>query len=187
MRNKFLFILLACIVLFSCTRRSGPNSRASNSYYRITKDITEDISVPKDSESDIDYYVTVVKVVDGDTFDGLTQDDIEIRFRIHGIDAPEIKQDFSVKTKEKLSNLIFGKRVGIKVQKKRDGYGRPVVLVSTSECDDVGAELLRSGMAWHSKKYDDSEFYDKLEKEARRNKIGLWSINNPTPPWEYRN
>ena len=36
-----------------------------------------------------DYQVRVVSITDGDTFRGLTKDKKEIRFRIHGIDAPE--------------------------------------------------------------------------------------------------
>lgn len=186
MRKTYIIILLACTIIFSCTRRSGPNSTSKNIYQEINTDIKDNNSIPNNSKSDIDYYVTVVKVVDGDTFDGLTQDNIEIRFRMQGIDAPEKKQDFSVKSKDKLSELIFGKSVGIKIHKKRDGYGRPVVYVNTHECEDVGAEMLRAGLAWHSKKYDDSDYYDYLENEARTNKRGLWSDNTPTPPWEYR-
>ncbi|MBF6597964.1 MAG: thermonuclease family protein [Fermentimonas sp.] len=178
MKNNFLLILLSCIFLISCTRKSGPNAAPSDTYYRIEK---------KNSKSDVDYYITVVKVVDGDTFDAVTQDGIEIRYRIHGIDAPERKQDYTTKSKDKLSELIFGKSVGIKVQKKRDGYGRPIVYVRTAEYNDVGAEMLRSGLAWHSKKYDNSELYDELEKEARRDRRGMWDANNPIPPWEYRN
>lgn len=133
-----------------------------------------------------DYYIKVVGVSDGDTFDGLTQDKIEIRFRIYGIDAPEKKQAFGTKSKQYLSDLIHGKKVGIRVQKKRDGYGRPVVWVYTPEGKDVGAEMLKAGMAWHFKGYDRSEEYANLEKSARGNKIGLWSDKNPVAPWDFR-
>ena len=177
MRNNFLLLFLTLIFLISCTRKSGPNSKLSNTYHGIEQNNTK---------SDVDYYVAVVKVVDGDTFDGQTQDNIEIRFRLQGIDAPERKQDFSSKSKDKLSELIFGKSVGIKVHKKRDGYGRPIVYVTTDEYNDVGAEMLRSGLAWHAKKYDDSDLYNELERAARRNRKGLWSTDNPMPPWEYR-
>lgn len=186
MRNKLILILLACTTFTSCTRNSGPSSTSKYTSQGVDKDIKGEVSAPKKSKAAIDYYVTVVNVVDGDTFDAVTQDRIEIRFRLHGIDAPERKQDFSAKSKDKLSELIFGKKVGIKVYNKRDGYGRPVVYVITDECADVGAEMLRTGLAWHSKKYDDSELYDELEIEARKKKRGLWSVNNPIPPWEYR-
>lgn len=133
-----------------------------------------------------DYYVQVIGVIDGDTFDGLTQDKIEIRFRIFGIDAPEKKQSFSDKSKKYLSSLIYGKKVGIKVQKKRDGYGRPIVWVYTSEGRDVGAEMLKAGMAWHFTEYDKSQEYATLKNGARESRTGLWSDKNPIAPWDFR-
>lgn len=133
-----------------------------------------------------DYYVEVVGVSDGDTFTGLTRDKIEIRFRIFGIDAPEKRQAFSNKSKQTLSDLIDGKKVGIKVQKKNDGYGRPVVWVYTPDGRDVSAEMLKAGMAWHFKKYDDSADYAELERVAKAEGMGLWHDKDPIAPWDYR-
>ena len=139
-----------------------------------------------DVDSQYDYYIQVIGISDGDTFTGLTQDKIEIRFRIFGIDAPEKKQPFSDKSKQYLSDLIYGKRVGIVVQKKNDGYGRPVVWVYTPDEKDVSAEMLKAGMAWHYKQYDKSKEYSEFENTARNSKIGLWSENNPVAPWDFR-
>ena len=132
------------------------------------------------------YYVQVVGISDGDTFKGLTKDNKEIRFRIYGIDAPERKQAFYNNSKQHLSDLIYEKMVGIIVQRERDRYGRPIVWVYTPEGKDVSAEMLKSGMAWHYKEYDDSEIYEKLEKSARINKVGLWGDKKPIAPWVYR-
>ena len=118
------------------------------------------------SRGQYDYYVQVVGITDGDTFNGLTQDKIEIRFRIFGIDAPEKNQAFSNRSKQYLSNLIYNKRVGIKVQKKNDVYGIPVVWVYTPDGRDGSAEMLKAGMAWHFKKYDNSEIYAELKQTA---------------------
>lgn len=142
-------------------------------------------NIPEPSRQ-YDYTVMVVGIVDGDTFKGLTDDNVEIRYRIHGIDAPERYQPFSEKSKQYLSDLIFNKNVGIIVQKERDIYGRPVVWVYTPEGKDVSAELIKAGMAWHSKAYSDDEHYANLEIEARGNNIGLWSDPNPIAPWEFR-
>ena len=138
------------------------------------------------SRGQYDYSVLVVGITDGDTFKGLTQDKKEIRFRIYGIDAPERKQAFSNRSKQYLSDLICDKRVGIKVQKKSDGYGRPVVWVYTPDGKDVSAEMIRAGMAWHFKRYDDSESYSGLEQSARNKQIGLWQDKNPIAPWDFR-
>lgn len=140
----------------------------------------------KVKSNDIDYYVAVVSVSDGDTFRGVSEDGTETRFRMQGIDAPETGQAFSKRSKAKLSSLILGKRVGIRVHKKKDGFGRPVVWVETPNGLDAGEEMLKSGMAWHFKNYDNAENYNKLEQEARNNRVGLWKDSNPTAPWEYR-
>ncbi|HHU96986.1 MAG: thermonuclease family protein [Bacteroidota bacterium] len=135
---------------------------------------------------DCDYFVEVIAVSDGDTFTGITEDKEKVRFRIQGIDAPELSQAFSRKSKDYLATLIHGKRVCIKVQKERDGFGRPVVYIFTPDNLDVGAEMIKAGMAWHFKKYDDSDYYAKLEEEAREKKVGLWGDLHPVAPWVYR-
>ena len=46
-------------------------------------------------------------------------------------------------------------------------------------------------MAWHYKKYQreqssaDRVIYSDAEREARRQKIGLWQDPHPVPPWDY--
>ncbi len=136
--------------------------------------------------ADSDYFVEVIAVSDGDTFTGRTENNEEVRFRIQGIDAPELSQPFSRKSKNYLSNLIHGKRVRIQVQRAEDGFGRPVVYAFTPDNLDVGAEMIKAGMAWHFKKYDNSDYYAKLEKEAREGKVGLWRDLHPVAPWLYR-
>ena len=133
-----------------------------------------------------DYYVTAVKIVDGDTFIGLTKDRKEVQFRLQGIDSPEKNQPFSGKSKEKLAELIAGKLVGIKVKKESDGYGRLIVWAFTPDGNDVSAEMLKAGLAWHFKKYDNSTLYSQLENKARKNRTGIWIEANPISPWEFR-
>lgn len=108
------------------------------------------------------------------------------RYRIHGIDAPEKKQPFNQKSKQYLSDLIYGKTVGIIVEKERDKYGRPVVWVYTPDGKDVSAEMIKAGMAWHYKEYSDNEKYALLEIEAQNNRIGLCSDPSPVMPSELR-
>lgn len=169
MKRAAYSVLIIFLLLTSCERKSG------------RKDY---VSVQQ--EQTYDYYVQIEGITDGDTFDGLTRDKIEVRFRIYGIDAPEKKQAFNDNSKKYLSDLIYGKKVGINVQKKRDGYGRPVVWVYTPDGKDAGAEMLKAGMAWHFKKYDKSKEYADLENSARKNKTGLWSDKSPIAPWNFR-
>ena len=172
--KKLIPILIILILLSSCERKSG------------RKNLQGKVSEKCICETQFcDYCVQVVGITDGDTFKGLTKENEEIKYRIYGIDAPEKKQAFGTKSKEYLSNLIFGKTVGIKVDSK-DRYGRLIVWVITPDGKDVSAEMIKAGMAWHYKQYDDTELYETLETEAKGNHTGLWLDNESIAPWEFR-
>lgn len=132
--------------------------------------------------------VKVVGIVDGDTFDGIPMLDGKntIRYRLACVDTPERGQPFSKKAKQKLGDLIFGQIVRIRIEKKKDQYKRPIVWVINEKNQDVQAELLKSGMAWHFKKYNQDVYYSNLEIEARKNRVGLWQDEEPMAPWLWR-
>jgi micrococcal nuclease len=177
MNSRLIYVSIIFLIsafIFSCERKSGRG--------KVQKS-TADACVCENYPCD--YCVIVVGITDGDTFKGLTNDKEEIKFRLHGIDAPERNQAFGSKSKQTLSDLIFNKTVGIKVQSK-DRYGRFVVWVFTPDGKDVSAEMLKAGMAWHFKRYDNSELYEKLENEAKMKRIGLWADGKSVAPWEYR-
>lgn len=185
--HKYSFILLILIVLFtSCDNASQGRKYGNNSPFK-----TEEIATKKHKKESLhfkkgeEYSVKVVGISDGDTFTGLTNDNQQVKCRIYGIDAPEKKQAFGNVSKQTLSDLIFGKQVHIKIQNK-DRWQRAIVWVYTSDKKDISAEMLKSGMAWHYKKYDNTEEYAELENEARQNRIGLWQDNEPIPPWNFR-
>jgi micrococcal nuclease len=125
----------------------------------------------------------VVSIADGDTFT-LLSNNKQIKIRLHGIDCPEKSQDFGNVAKQFLSNLIFGKIVSVK-EMDTDRYGRTIGMV-TIDNKNVNEELLKAGLAWHYKHYDQNPAWMKLEDDARREKKGLWLHPNPIPPWDYR-
>ena len=131
------------------------------------------------------FQVKVVRISDGDTFVGVNRDNLQLKFRIWGIDAPEKGQAFGTKSKEYLSSLIYGKTITVDVQ-KTDGWGRFLAYVYTPDNKDVSLEMIKAGFAWHFEKYDDSSEYEKAEKEAREKKRGLWVDSKPIAPWDYR-
>lgn len=172
--KQLLALFLTITFLFSCGNPSNTNSSEQKNNSRPVCD------------SDLYHYcVKVVSISDGDTFRGLTKENEEIKFRIYGIDAPEKHQAFGNRSKQYFAELIYGKMVGIKVQ-STDYFGREVVWVYTPDGKDVSAEMLKAGMAWHFKKYDKSEEYALLEKEARLNGVGLWADKKHIAPWEFR-
>lgn len=131
------------------------------------------------------FQVKVVKISDGDTFTAINRDNLQLKFRVWGIDAPEKKQAFGTKSKEHLSSLIFGKTITVDVQ-KQDGWGRYIAYVFTPDNKDVGTEMLTAGMAWQFIEYDQSEKYRAAELQARKSKKGLWSDSHRIAPWEFR-
>lgn len=132
----------------------------------------------------------VVAVTDGDTITVIGADGVR-RVRIAGIDAPEIGQDFGVKAKRNLSALLNGQTVTV-FGSKNDDYGRVVGKV-VLDGRDVGLELIKSGFAWHFKRYEqeqsepDRKAYSEAESLARLYALELWSLSNPIAPWDYRN
>lgn len=125
----------------------------------------------------------VVGVSDGDTITVLV-DKKPIKIRLEGIDAPESKQSFGNRSKQALSDLVFGKVVIVK-KTGEDRYGRSLGFVSRDGID-INATMLQEGWAWHYKKYNrDSRLAD-LELQARAAKRGLWSESNPLAPWDFR-
>ena len=184
---KYSIIFLVVVLsLCSCENASQSRKHSNNSSAQ-----TEQITTKKQKAESLQfkkgeaYLVNVVSIADGDTFTGLTTDNKQVKCRIYGIDAPEKKQAFGNRSKQTLSALIFGNQVHIKIQNK-DRYRRAVVWVFTVEGKDVSAEMLKTGMAWHFKKYSKDAEYDELENAARQQKVGLWADKNPVPPWEYR-
>jgi len=126
----------------------------------------------------------VVGLADGDSFVMLYKNK-EVRVRMHGIDAPEKGQDFSRKSKQYLSRLIYNKDVRVDVV-DIDRYGRVVgeVYVDTLH---VNQEMVRKGLAWHYEYYaPDDEELARLQDSARKRKLGLWQFPEPMPPWKWR-
>ncbi len=127
----------------------------------------------------------VVGVSDGDTITVLDElDKGRFRIRLFGIDCPEKSQDFGQVAKKHLSSLIFGKRVFIRYR-EIDRYGRVVGKVLLDGMD-INLEMLKAGLAWHYKRYDNTPEYAEAEKRAKEKRIGLWQQPNPIPPWNFR-
>jgi hypothetical protein len=112
------------------------------------------------------------------------------RIRLQGIDAPESSQAFGTRSKQHLSDLVFGRQVTVEYDKK-DRYGRTLGKVIAGG-QDACLEQIRAGMAWHYKYYEneqspeDRRAYAQAEVEARAAERGLWVDPSPIPPWDFR-
>lgn len=128
----------------------------------------------------------VVGITDGDTFTLLTPDLQQVKVRVAEIDAPERGQPYATRSRQQLASLLFQKDVTVPIQVV-DRYKRPVGRPMVGDVD-VAAEMIRSGAAWVYRSYsDDAELYA-LERTAKAERRGLWSLPEfeRVSPWNYR-
>ena len=93
---------------------------------------------------------------------------------------------FSLLAKHAFADLAFGKEVMLQTHGK-DKYGRTHADVLLLDGTNVNHTLVEDGWCWWYRKYapGDTEL-ERLEKEAREAKKGLWVDPAPIPPWVYR-
>lgn len=125
-----------------------------------------------------------VRIIDGDTFDLLAGTTTH-RIRLAGIDAPEKKQEFSSASKQFLGQLCNGQVLTVVVT-DTDRNKRKIAEVYTEQKLWINKEMISKGMAWHFKKYSSNKELANAELFARKKKIGLWSLENPVAPWDWR-
>ena len=142
-----------------------------------TENIEDNINIFKDS------LYKVIGVGDGDTYDILVNK-TKVRLRMNAIDAPERGMPYYQVSKKHLSELIFKKMIKVEVI-ETDRYDRKIVNTYLDTLD-ISAEMLKSGMAWHYKKYNQNKTYAQFEIDAKSNKRGLWQDKLPMAPWEIR-
>ena len=123
----------------------------------------------------------VVSIHDGDTITVL-QGKQQIKVRLFGIDAPELKQPYGKKSKQFLANLIAGQMVEVE-ENGKDRYKRTIGTVYLGGTD-INAQMVENGYAWAYRKF--SKKYTPQESKAKKQGLGLWRDKEPIPPWEWR-
>ena len=123
----------------------------------------------------------VVSIHDGDTITVL-QDKRQIKVRLFGIDAPELKQPYGKKSKQFLANLIAGEVVEVD-ENGKDRYKRTIGTIYLNGAD-INAQMVENGYAWAYRKF--SKKYTAQESKAKKQGLGLWRDKEPTPPWVFR-
>jgi len=126
----------------------------------------------------------VVGVMDGDTITvhvGLEQR----RVRLAGVDAPEKGQAFGQRSKQALSQMIFGREVTV-VSTGRDRYERTLGIVRLMDGSSANERLVENGWAWHYTRYSNDRRLSALESRARAARRGLWADPRPVAPWDFR-
>ena len=96
-----------------------------------------------------------------------------VKLRIDGVDAPESCQPGGMASRDELIRLVLRKQVQV-TDLGQDSYGRQLGRLSVDGVD-VGAELVRSGMAWAYRFRTGRGPYAALQREAQKGKKGVFS------------
>ncbi|MBC8120903.1 MAG: thermonuclease family protein, partial [Gemmatimonadaceae bacterium] len=133
--------------------------------------------------------LTIISVGDGDTV-RVAVEGRPVTVRLACIDAPETAQEYGKDASIALKMLLpQGTKVTID-RKATDRYGRTVAELNAAD-KNVSLEMVRLGAAWVYEQYLDAcpltaAVLREAERNARTQKAGLWKMENPTPPWEFR-
>jgi micrococcal nuclease len=132
-------------------------------------------------------WVTVYKVVDGDTFWGRSAEGNEIKVRLTGIDAPESRksgqkevQYFGKEASAYVRQLISGKQVKLVYDvRKTDRYNRTLAYVYLEDGTFLNAHLVEQGYAilmTIPPNVRHANLFVRLQEEARESGRGLWGV-----------
>jgi micrococcal nuclease len=127
----------------------------------------------------------VTRVKDGDTFVVVDSLQKEHTIRLQGVDCPEKKQAYGSEATEFTTKAILGKTIVVKVV-NIDKYYREVAWITYDKKYNLSRELLKVGLAWHYREYDNSKYLRQLENKAKKLKVGLWIDINPIYPSIWR-
>jgi endonuclease YncB( thermonuclease family) len=137
----------------------------------------------------------VVSIPDGDTISVMPDKGEKIRVRFLGIDTPESKQLHGPESQKTLERMIraAGSRVELQYRDK-DHYGRVVAFVFANG-KNLNYEQVKNGSAWYYRQYEKSlkavdpsapAKFAEAERNAKKQRLGLWKDANPQEPWEWR-
>jgi endonuclease YncB( thermonuclease family) len=132
---------------------------------------------------------TVVEIHDGDTITIICLKR-PLQVRLMGIDAPDKEQPYAEASRQHLSDLILNQFVVVEYS----GLGTHALIVGRVflKETDVGAQMIRDGVAWYDRPYDtiltesQRQMYAACELAARAEHRGIWQDQNPVSPWEFK-
>lgn len=120
-----------------------------------------------------------VRAADGDTLTVQTDRHGLVTVRLAGVDAPERDMRYAEEATRFLKAFVQSASLSLDCH-SMDRYGRHVCEVRKGQ-QDLGAELIAAGLAWHFKRYASEQssthrdLYAKLETAARTKRLGLWA------------
>jgi len=174
--RRLLLLLVVLAALAGCgqsSSRPDPPSPAASAPAPTTRPgPSSEIAAPGDG-------AVVVEVVDGDTVVVSVERERE-RLRLVGINAPERGECLADEAARRLRDRVDGREVALVTDRSaRDRYGRLLRYVEV-DGTDVGAELVRAGLALARRYTPDTaraDEYERLQTEAQTAGVGMWAAD----------
>lgn len=143
----------------------------------------------------IEIQYVVLNCHDGDTCQVKSPDNLKLKIRLIGIDAPEVanrknkeSQPMGEDSKKFINQTIKGKTVTLK-NYATDPFGRALAEIFFNK-DNINLKMVEMGLAEVYQGKMVKEFnlspYLTAEQNAKNKKIGIWSLKNYQSPKEYR-
>jgi endonuclease YncB( thermonuclease family) len=128
----------------------------------------------------------------GDILTISTNDNRNIEIRLLGIDCPEQGQPFAGEAEELVKRLLQANGYNITVlEETRESDGRVLATVVLHDGTTLNDRLLVAGLAWYYEQNCNDAItcngLRRLESTARDLRRGLWSQEQPVPPWQWTN
>lgn len=119
--------------------------------------------------------------------DGDTISVNNIRYRLYGIDAPEITQEYGRKAKQYIIRYhLHIKRISLL---GKDSYGRILGIFYLNDGSTLQEKLLEEGLAILYSQYCKEKIcssWQQIESRAKEHSQGIWSLDDFISPAEYR-
>jgi len=131
----------------------------------------------------------VKKTHDGDSITVVNESGTQIRIRLYGVDAPEIKQPYGYQARRRMAKLAGRKTLDIEPM-DTDRYGRTVAIVRFRDGVMLNEVMVAEGLAWVYDEYCHSpelcQHLRELQDQARQERRGLWIDDAPQRPSDWR-
>jgi endonuclease YncB( thermonuclease family) len=125
----------------------------------------------------------LVATYSGDSFEILEGQEKAHSVRLIGVDCPEIGQDKFREARRLAYRTLHGNTVKVSVV-RRDEYMVDQCEVMVGQTN-VGLSLIRCGLAWYNgDQFAGCEAYADAQSLAKQEKLEIWSLHDPVPPWK---
>lgn len=141
-------------------------------------------NVPDAAADSITFQAVVVGAEDGDTLI-VVRNRARIKLESSEIDAPELDQPYGKEAKKLAATLTKNKVVTIRAY---GGVSQSYLVgeVWLPNKRHFAKEMVQRGLAWAKGSAGTTLAIEQIQSQAKTAQRGLWTEEEPIPPWEWR-